>query len=236
MITPIPGNPNLKPYNKHEWKLTYFLNKASFLFTTEASVTYAKKPILPFFQADKDYLVETLDNLNSNQYLHWDVYMQWFPFASKTMRFVLYAELFRSSNSFSDITWNYNGYRVQPMIIANYQRWNLRAFYLSKSKTLIGQRLQASPSVAAIELSYKPIDRLTATLAVRYPFYRSWTTYSETHPSALVHKYESESVKEMANMISVGLVYNFSFGKTISEVKRKVNNTDKDSGVLNRIK
>ncbi|NLZ73840.1 MAG: hypothetical protein GX905_08520 [Bacteroidales bacterium] len=47
------------------------------------------------------------------------------------------------------------------------------ALYLSKSKTLQGQRIQESPSVAMIELSYKPIKNLTTTLAVRYPFYDS---------------------------------------------------------------
>jgi len=228
------GNPDLRPFNKHEFALSYFINKGNFLFSTEALINYAQNPILPFFKKDENYLLETLDNLNNSKYYSWNFYLQWFPLTSKILRFTLYSELSQASNEFSDITWKYDGYRVVPSIILNYHKWNLVAFYLSKLKTMLGQRLQTSPSAAGVELSYKPINNLTTTLAIRYPFYSAWNTYSETHPSALVHLYESEKIKNMGNMIYVGLVYNFSFGKVRNDIKQKINNEDKDSGVLNR--
>ncbi len=167
------GNPDLKPYNKHNIELFYFFNQGDFLFTTDVSVSYARNPILTFFKTEQNHILETIDNLNNSKYYKWSFYTQWFPFSSKVVRLCLYTELFHTSNSFMDVNWKYNGYRLTPSLIVNYKKWNLMALYLSKSKTLQGQRIQESPSVAMIELSYKPIKNLTTTLAVRYPFYDS---------------------------------------------------------------
>lgn len=38
-----------------------------------------------------------------------------------------------------------------------------------------------------------------------------------------------------ANMIYINLVYNFAFGKNKSDVKLKMQNKDRDSGILNRL-
>lgn len=228
------GNPELKPYNKHEFELSYFINKGNFIFSSDISMSYARNPFLSFFKEDKEYILETLDNFNKNEYYKWSGYTQWFPFPSKILRLSFYIELFHSSNSFSDINWKYNGFRVIPSFVINHKKWNLMAIYLSKTKVLSGQKLKESPSVATIELSYKPIKNLTTTLAVRYPFYDSWKTSEESHRSALVNKYESERIKNLANMVYIGLVYNFSFGKTKAEIRQKRENKDTDSGVFSR--
>lgn len=228
------GNSELKPYNQHDLQMGYFYSAKSLIFGSFISYTYANNPILPFFKMDEDFIFETLDNLTNSKQYKWGANFQWLPFPSNILRIRMYAELYHSSNSFVDTNWKYNGYRINPSLILNYKKWNLMTAYLSNTKILSGQRLTESPSLAMIELSYRPIQNLTTTLAVRYPFYNSWKKSSETHPSALVNLYETEKIKDMTNMVYLRFVYNFSFGKKSGEINKKLENQDIDRGVLTR--
>lgn len=228
------GNPDLNPYNQHDLQVGYFYNKNSLLFGSFLSYSHANNPILPLFKEGSEYLIETLDNLNNSKNYKWGFNFRWFPFPTDIIRLGMYMELFHLSNAFYDVNWRYDGYRINPALIINYKKWNLMATYLSSVKTLSGQKLIESPSVSTIELSYKPIQNLTTTLAVRYPFYDAWKKSSETHKSAVVKRYELERVTDMANLVYVRLVYNFSFGKKVRDIKQKIENKDKDTGILTR--
>ena len=228
------GNPELKPYNQHDLQLGYFYNKNSFLIGSFVSYSYAKKPILPFFKKERDNILETFDNLNESQKYTWGVNLQWFPLASNILRLNMYTEFYHSSNSFLEVRWKHNDYRIIPSIVLNYKKWNLTGRYISNAKDLAGQRLTESPSTAMVELSFKPIQNLTATLAIRYPFYDAWEKSSETHESALVQTYGTERIKDMTNMVYLRVVHNFSFGRKGKDIKQRLENIDIDSGIFAR--
>ena len=88
--------------------------------------------------------------------------------------------------------------------------------------------------MASVEFSYKPIKNLTLTGGIRYPFYDSWKQVSSVSGTSLLRRTETERIVNNANMVYVNLVYNFSFGQSESGVKLKMQNRDKDSGILNR--
>ena len=54
-------------------------------------------------------------------------------------------------------------------------------------------------------------------------------SYRERH-----FRTETERITNNANMVYINLVYNFAFGKNKSNVKLKMQNKDRDSGILNR--
>lgn len=45
---------------------------------------------------------------------------------------------------------------------------------------------------------------------------------------------KQNSIINNANMVYINLLYNFAFGKNKSNVKFKIQNKDKDSGILSR--
>ena len=57
---------------------------------------------------------------------------------------------------------------------------------------------------------------------------------SSVSGTPLLQRTETERIINNANMVYINLVYNFSFGKSKSGVKLKMQNKDKDSGILNR--
>ena len=88
--------------------------------------------------------------------------------------------------------------------------------------------------MASVEFSYKLIKNLTLTGGIRYPFYDSWKQVSSVSGTSLLRRTETERIVNNANMVYVNLVYNFSFGQSKSGVKLRMQNRDKDSGILNR--
>lgn len=100
---------------------------------------------------------------------------------------------------------------------------------------LSGQILTTRPSMAKVEVSYRPIQTMTVGIGIRYPFYDSWKQTQKTYGTEVLSTSTVERIKNNANMVYVNFVYNLPFGKPSKSPKQKISNTDKDSGIFNRL-
>lgn len=228
------GNPNLTPSNNHDLSLSYFKGFKKFVINAEVGYSYTKDAIAPIFQSDDTNIIETFGNLDNAQNMKASLFLQWYPFSNNILRLRLYSEVFHQINKFGDSRWNHTGYSIIPSIYLAYNKWGLQLFYQTQKKSLIGQTTKNIPSMASVELSYKPVKNLTITGGIRYPFYDSWKQVTSVSGTPLLQRTETERIINNANMVYINLVYNFSFGKSKSGVKLKMQNKDKDSGILNR--
>ncbi|MCD8310317.1 MAG: TonB-dependent receptor, partial [Prevotellaceae bacterium] len=162
------------------------------------------------------------------------LFWQWYPFAGNLLRLRLYAEVFHQTATLDDASWHHTGYVVIPSLYIAYKRWGFQVIYQTQRKTLTGQTLKNTPSMASVELTYNPAKHLTLTAGIRYPFYNAWKQTTSVYGTALLSRAETERIKNNANMVYVNLVYNLPFGKSGAAAKRKMENADKDSGILNR--
>ncbi|MFA8449103.1 MAG: outer membrane beta-barrel protein [Bacteroidales bacterium] len=228
------GNPNLKPSNYHNLSLSYFRGFKSFVINAKTSYGYGKDAILPVFEkSSNSTIVESFQNLDCSQNLKASVFFQWFPWKN-FVRFRLYNELSCIHNVIGEKEWDYTDFYVVPSVFLSYKRWGLQFFYQSERKVLFGQQQIIKPSMALCELSYKPVKNLSVAAAIRYPFYKAWKQSSTILSSDIISRFESERIVDNANMIYVNLVYNFSYGVKKNRIKRRMNNEDKDTGILNR--
>ncbi len=228
------GNPNLSPSNNHEFSLSYFKGFKKFVINAMMEYSYSKDAIAPVFQPDDTNIIETYSNLDNAQNMKASLFLQWYPFSDNILRLRLYSEVFHQKNKLGDSKWNNTGYSIIPSIYLAYNNWGLQVFYQTQKKSLIGQTTKNIPSMASVELSYKPIKNLTVTGGIRYPFYDSWKQVTSVSGTSLLQRTETERIVNNANMVYVNLVYNISFGKSKSGAKLKIQNKDKDSGILNR--
>lgn len=228
------GNPNLSPSNNHEFSLSYFKGFKKFVINAMMEYSYSKDAIAPVFQSDDTNIIETYSNLDNAQNMKASLFLQWYPFSDNILRLRLYSEVFHQKNKLGDSKWNHTGYSIIPSIYLAYNKWGLQVFYQTQKKSLIGQTTKNIPSMASVELSYKPIKNLTVTGGIRYPFYDSWKQVKSVSGTSLLQRTETERIVNNANMVYVNLVYNISFGKSKSGAKLKIQNKDKDSGILNR--
>lgn len=228
------GNPRLTPSNNHDFSFSYFKGFKKFIINAEVGYSYVKDAIAPIFQSDHTNIIETFGNLDYAQNMKTSLFLQWYPFSNNMLRLRLYSEVFHQINKWGTSKWDHTGYSIIPSVYLAYHQWGLQVFYQTQKKTLIGQTTRNIPSMASVELSYKPIKNLTLTGGIRYPFYDSWKQVTSVSGTSLLRRTETERIINNANMVYVNLVYNFSFGQSESGVKLKMQNRDKDSGILNR--
>lgn len=228
------GNPSLKPGNSHDLSLSFSKGFRKFVVNAEIGYTYTKDAIAPVFQSDDTNIIETFGNLDNAQTVKAGLFLQWYPLSNNSLRLRLYSEVFRQTNTWRDAKWNHTGYSVIPSVNWMYGKWGVSIFYQTDRKSLVGQTMKNVPSMASVELSYIPVKSLSMTGGIRYPFYDSWKQTTSVSGTSLLHRTETERIVNNANMVYFSLVYNFSFGKKRSDVKLKMQNRDKDSGILDR--
>ena len=228
------GNPRLTPSNNHDFSVSYFKGFKKLVINAEVGYSYTKDAIAPIFQSDHTNIIETFGNLDDAQNMKVSLFLQWYPFANNMLRLRLYSEVFHQINKWGASKWDHTGYSIIPSVYLAYRQWGLQVFYQTQKKSLIGQTTRNIPSMASVEFSYKPIKNQTLTGGIRYPFYDSWKQVSSVSGTSLLRRTETERIVNNANMVYVNLVYNFSFGQSESGVKLKMQNRDKDSGILNR--
>ncbi|MDP4228321.1 MAG: TonB-dependent receptor, partial [Bacteroidota bacterium] len=222
------------PFNQHELSLSYDYENKRVTYSVELSLQYAKKPIAPVFIQASDYILQTEANIDNLKTYSTSMFFQWYLFENNLVRLRWYSELFRTDNKYNNFNWGHTDYRIIPSILVDYKKWDLEIFYQSSTKVMTGQLLTEKSSMAKVELSYKPVKNLTTTLAIRYPFYDAWKTSTQTCDSCILKHLETERVKNDANMVYFNVVYYFSFGKLKKDIRKKLNNSDNDSGILNR--
>ena len=228
------GNPNLKPSNNHDLSLSYFKGFKKFVISAEVAYSYNKDAIAPVFQSDDTNIIETFGNLDNAQNMKASLFLQWYPFSNNILRLRLYSEVFHPINALENEKWNYTGYSFIPSVNLAYKKWGVSVFYQTEKKSLVGQTMKTIPSMASVEVSYSPVKNLTLTGGIRYPFYDSWKQTTSVSGTSLLQRDETERIINNANMVYINLVYNFAFGKNKSNVKFKIQNKDKDSGILSR--
>lgn len=229
------GNPDLKPQNSHSISLSYFKGFRKFIINPELSYIYAKSQIAPVFSVTDGVIEETIDNLKWMQYYKASLFMQWMPFANNLLRLRLYSEVMHTRNCYKGHEWNHTGYTIAPSVYLNYKKWSAEIFYQTETEMLSGQILTTRPSMAKVEVSYRPIPTMTVGLGIRYPFYDSWKESKMTFGTNIISTATAERIKNNANMVYVNFIYNLPFGKPSKAPKQKITNTDKDSGIFNRL-
>lgn len=161
--------------------------------------------------------------------------MQWMPFSNNLLRLRLYSEVMHTRNSYMGREWNHTDYTIAPSLYLNYKKWSAEIFYQTETEMLSGQMLTTRPSMAKVEVSYRPISTMTVGLGIRYPFYDSWKETKKTFGTDIISTATAERIKNNANMVYVNFIYNLPFGKPSKSPKQKITNTDKDSGIFNRL-
>ena len=229
------GNPGLAPQNSHTISLSYFKGFRKFIINPELSYIYGKSQIAPVFSVTDGVIKETIGNLKWMQYYKASLFMQWMPLSNNLLRLRLYSEIMHTRNSYMGQEWNHIGYTIAPSVYLNYKKWSAEIFYQTETEMLSGQMLTTRPSMAKVEVSYRPIQTMTVGIGIRYPFYDSWKQTQKTFGTEVLSTSTVERIKNNANMVYVNFVNNLPFGKPSKSPKQKISNTDRDSGIFNRL-
>lgn len=229
------GNPDLIPQNTRSAVLSYFKGLRKFIINPELSYSYCKNQIAPVFSVIDKVIHETIGNLKSSQHFKASLFMQWIPMPDNLLRLRLYSEIIHTRNRYMGLLWHHTGYTIAPSVYLHYKKWSAEIFYQTETEIISGQMLTTRPSMAKVEVSYRPQPTLTIGLGIRYPFYDSWEQTNKTYGTDAIYTSSFEKIKNNANMVYMNFVYNLPFGKPSKSPKQKISNSDNDTGILNRL-
>ena len=116
-------------------------------------------------------------------------------------------------------------------MMLNYKKFALLGQFTKNKHTLFGETITKGETVTAI-LVNSPLKCFQLGVCMLFPFTNNYKTGKER--VSMVAPYSSWTYsKETGQMAIIKLSYNFEFGKKYNAAKRRTNNSDRESGILN---
>lgn len=231
----VRGNPALKTYSVYNNTLNYSYIKGRFMFIMSIAHSYRDNSIMESVFAEGDKLISMEENQRSHQMLSFqptfiirglDVgKLKNFLTLSLEGGFVRY---WSNGNSYTH-TYNNFYYNLQAMF--NYKQFALMGQFCKNKHTLWGETITKGENITGILASYTH-KRFQLGAGMLFPFTNNYKTGKER--VSKVAPYSSWAyVKETGQMVILKLSYNFEFGKKYNAARKRTNNSDNESGILN---
>lgn len=126
------------------------------------------------------------------------------------------------THELSNITWDIN-------LTATYKDFSFNMGYKKPAKELSGQYISLNENYSHISLNYKK-DNISFGMGIYYPL-TNGTEYGTELMSNVVRSDKSVYIKDNANMFYLKFNYQFLSGKSIFNIRKRLNNSDNDSAI-----
>lgn len=228
------GNSELKPYKTHLAALTFGWAYKYLDLTVYGAYTTSPGMICDMYTLKKDYMLQTIVNLNKYTSLSSQMDFTVKPLGNNKLLFwnrVILADV-RGENK----EYKWKGYRFQWMsdLSLNLTHWTFDLFYQYPGKVVEGQlELPRAQSWSATVL-YRPKSNLSFGVSLLMPFGNGFKESQRTVNAAPVYADTEVNVMDFNNLVSFKLNYNISYGRNRNNASPRYDNYDNDSGILRR--
>lgn len=231
----VRGNPNLKTYRIIKNNLNYSYSKGIFRGYLNLNHQYSKNPIMEdvFIEGDKVILTEN----NQDYYQQFDVDLN-LGLNGLTIgslkRFLSISAGFGYSKYMSkgwyyDHTFDDFYFNISTSLA--YKNWSFIGQYRRYKSSLYGETILNGTDMSVLGLFWTK-NKLQLGAAMMFPFANNFRQgYERLSRNATVTSWEY--AKEVGQMLTLRLAYNFSFGRKYQAGNKKLNNADTDAGIIN---
>lgn len=234
-IQVVQGNPNLKTYKVFRNNLNYSYSKGVFRGYVSLNHQYSKNPIMEdvFIKGDKVILTEN----NQDYYQQFDVDLNLGlngldigslkRFLSVNAGFG-YSK-YRSKGWKYDHTFDDFYFNVSTTLA--YRNFSFIGQYRRYKSSLYGETVLNGTDMSAFGVFWTK-NELQLGAAMMFPFTNNFRQgYERLSTDAPVTSWEYS--KEVGQMLTLRLAYSFSFGRKHKAGYQKLNNADRDAGIIN---
>ena len=228
------GNASLQPYDFSIYSIgNYFSSRhidASLFLRFQDSPSF----ISDYFKYRDNNILETYVNYNRHKELSGTLTVSVYPWSNKILK--LWGRIIVGRTDAQNEGYKWIGHRLQLMFLAqlNMKKWSCEASYQYPGKVISGHWVRPRAEFMRISGTYRPINNLSIGVSWECPFFKSFHESEYTTSTAPVHKRRDIYATDRANQISLRFQYNFSFGKNQKGVRKKLNNSDTDTGILKK--
>lgn len=231
----VRGNPGLKTYSVYNNTLNYSYMKGHFMFLMNIAHSYRDNCIMESVFAEGGKLISMEENQGSHQMLSFQpAFIIRGLDVGKLKNFLtlsLEGGFIRYWSNGKKYTHTYNSFFYNLQMMLNYKKFALLGQFTKNKHTLFGETITKGENITAILVNYTH-KRFQLGAGMLFPFTNNYKTGKER--VSMVAPYSSWTYsKETGQMAIIKLSYNFEFGKKYNAAKRRTNNSDRESGILN---
>lgn len=230
----VRGNPALKTYNVYNNSLNYSYNKDKFTFMMNMYHTYKANCIMEDLFVENNKLISMEANQRSFQGIEIGPTFALRSLDIGNMKNFLTisasAGFSRYWSNGNNYTHTYNNFSYNIFFAFNYKEFALMGEFNKHKNILFGETIKKGENQTIFMATWTH-KRLQLGAGVFFPFTNNYKTGKER--VSKVAPYTSWTyAKEAGQMVVIRLNYNFEFGHSYKAAKRRINNSDKDAGIL----
>lgn len=230
----VRGNPALKTYNVYNNNLNYSYNKDKFVFMMNVNHSYRNNCIMENVFVENNRLIIMEDNQRSHQLLEIAPALIFRSLdLGKLKNFLtigLEGGFVRYWSNGNDYTHTYNNFFYNAQFMLSYKEFAFLGQFSKNKNTLLGETIYKGENQTALMATWTH-KRLQLGAGMMFPFTNNYKTGKER--VSKVAPYRSWTyTKEIGQMVAIRINYNFEFGHSYKSAKRRINNSDKDAGIL----
>lgn len=223
------GNPNLK-------SVTYFTNRLSTSFRNKwmnielsGRYSYDNKPIMEETHYEKGIFVHTYANQKGFHRLNLQANAQ-FRLFKKYISINLSPYFNRYISQGNTYTHTHNNWGFRGSIIGFYKRWTAMANIQTSYHDLWGETIKRGESIHSLAMGYNA-GKWGLQAMIMNPFTNDYHQSVE-NVSKLTPNKQLAFSKDFTRMFMLNISFNLDFGKQKQERKKRIQNSDTDTGIL----
>lgn len=225
------GNPNLKSWLNSFSMLEYSLNTKKININARTSYQYMHKPVMGEKIREKGFFVQTYNNQKSWRRANMELSVAYKPFGD-----------FLSVNVTGGYTNNlsvgnhyrhtYNCFYHSETVSANYKRFTLTFMNQRAQNWFFGEEYDTNDneSIHIIDLTYSH-PKFSAGVLVFNPFTKTYKRDGENF-SEIAPRQHTWYSNQIQGLVMLKFSYNLRWGEEYKSARRKLNNTDSESGIM----
>lgn len=228
------GNANLQPYDFSVYTIgNYFYSKH---IDVSLSLRYQDSPgyISDYFGYKDNNILETYVNYNKFKEYSGTLTVSVYPWSSKILKLWGRMILGRTDAQNEDYKWVGNRLQLMFMAQVNMKKWSCEAYYQYPGEVMSGHWVRPRAEFLRVGGNYRPMNNMSIGITWECPFFKSFHESEYTTSTAPVQKRRDIYATDWANRVLLKFQYNFSFGKNQKGARKRLNNSDSDSGILKK--
>ena len=225
------GNPELKNSSSNTGAILFQFSHGWLDLAVVGAYTYERDPIRTYFIQEDDYISQRFENGIFRKEFGGQIGVKISPFKSGLLCFIMQSDLYRvMAKSVFDGEHSYYSF---PLLFS--AQMNMKHFSFSYTGSIPGYTengafLESDEKISTFVAKYK-IKNWSFSASV-IGLITGLPSYVRTINSTVIDHESFGSILDNKNMITLGLEYNFSLGHNEKEESRKINNSDRDGGLL----
>lgn len=223
------GNPNLKPYSLYRSNIRLNYSKGKWDVGLRNQYNYRDKVIMPYLYRENDKFVHSY--ANHSDFREWTVGVD--------ARVGMLWDMLQLSGSIESrkywsngIDFNHTQHSIGWDVAATFMYKSFTASFMfqQNSDYFFGEHLNTGEEAHAIDLQYR-LKRLNIGLRMFNPFQKDYKRMEEEWNKYAGYSYQYH-IDDVARMICITLSWNMNFGRDYKSSGKKMQNSDKDSGIM----